>query len=160
MAAAEQIVPPGLTIELAQQLEPGIQTTPKKEPGEQFLQGDSGPLPSTDQGVLPRSNLFAELSPPDRMPDPRPSRVLFAGLRDPRLRMVQAVPLDVTVEDSNVIVCWKEIDEFGVGESLTSAMDDFSNVVRELYYFLQDNSQIGPDIEAVKRVLGEYIVPR
>ena len=134
----------------AQQLEPGIQTPT----------AGRGMLPPTSEAVPVPSNVVAEFRTLDQMPDPRPSRVLFAGLRDPRLRMVQAIPLDVNVEDSNVVVYWQAIDEFGVGETLSGALDDFASTLRELYHRLMEVDELGPDIAEVKRVLGEYVVPR
>lgn len=147
MATAQMELP---KIELARKLTPGIQTVESRNPL----------LPPSDQGGLLVSNLKAEFLTPDKMPDPRPPRVLFAGLRDPRLRMVLPIPLDVTVEESNVVVCWKAVDEFGVGQTLSGALDDFSSALRELYHRLNSSDELGPDLAKTSTTLSRHIVPR
>jgi hypothetical protein len=155
MATTPQVAAP--TAE-AQQLVPGVYSHP-----EHRVVG--GALPhQEDNQVLP-AGLPTTISLPiqllDSMPDPCPSHVLFAGLRDPRLRMLQAIPLDVAKEESHVIVSWSAVDEFGAGETLSAAMDDFAASLRELYYQLQvANGSLGPDLARVKTHLAQYIVSR
>lgn len=147
MATAETV----LIVNHAQQLEPGI--------AEPLSQG-SGGLLTPGEGQLPPSNLAIEILSPDQLPNPRPSRVLFAALRDPRLRMKQAIPLDVTVEEGHVVVNWAAIDEFGSGENLSTAIDDFAYALRALYRYLNSVKELGPDLVNIKHVLGEYIEAR
>jgi hypothetical protein len=112
-------------------------------------------------GAFPPSNLIVEIRHSDQLPDARPSRILFAALRDPRLRMIRPIPLDVTVEESTVIVFWAEIDEFGTGETLSSAIDDFAGAIRELYRQLfAADAVLGVGLEKVKGTIAEYILPR
>jgi len=66
----------------------------------------------------------------------------------------------VTVEGASVVVGWTEADEFGVGNTLSAALDDFGASVRELYRRIHESEQLGPDLENIKRILGEYIAPR
>jgi hypothetical protein len=119
-------------------------------------------LPSQDLGqMLLASNLKVEFLPPDQLPNPRPPRVQFAGIRDPRLQVVNPIPLDVSVEESTVIVCWPAINEFGTGETLSSAIDDFAGGVRELYHHLfAPDVTLGPDLLKTKDIVGQYIQPR
>jgi|SRR5208283_4061543 len=143
-------------INSAQQLEPGIATAIVEQ---EIREGE---LLSPQHGSqYPPSNIVAEFLRPDQLPNPRPSRVLFAALHDPRLRMVLAIPVDVSVEESTVVVCWPEINEFGTGETLSVALDDFAGGLRELYYrlFTKDVA-LGPDLSRVKEILGRYIQPR
>jgi hypothetical protein len=106
----------------------------------------------------PASNVRVEILLPAYAPNPRPSKVLFGGLQDPDLQVRRAIPLEVCVEESTVVVNWAEIDEFGTGETLSSALDDFSHTVRELYHHLYaDEIKPGTDLLRVKQVLGEYI---
>jgi hypothetical protein len=137
------------------QLEPGI-----TEVAEEQING--GVILAPQSGSqYPPSNVTAKILSADQMPDPRPSRVSFAALRDPKLRMVQAIPLDVTVEESTVVVSWSEIDEFGTGDSLSTAIDDFASSLRELHHHLfAPDVALGPDLQKVRQTLDQYIQPR
>jgi hypothetical protein len=148
MATAE----PALIVNSAQQLEPGIAEPP--------AQGSGGLLSRQSEGLLPSSNLAVEILSADQLPNPRPSRVLFAALRDPRLRMKQPIPLDVTLEEGHVVVNWAAIDEFGSGDNLSAAIDDFAYALRALYRYLSGVEELGPDLANAKRVLSEYIEKR
>jgi hypothetical protein len=113
-----------------------------------------------DEGY-PASNVRVEILLPAYAPNPRPSKLLFGGLQDPDLQVLRAIPLEVGVEESAVVVSWPEIDEFGSGETLSCALDDFSHTVRELYHHLYaDDVRPGADLLRVRKVLGEYIEPR
>jgi len=91
----------------------------------------------------------------------RPRHVLFGALKDPKLRLRQPIPLDVSVEQSEVIVTWVEADEFGCGATTGTALDDFGHTVRELYERLHaKDAQLGTDLQRVKQILGNYIEPR
>jgi hypothetical protein len=150
MATAEFVTeqPKGAT---AYQFEPGISTpvltAPQVLPSEQFKQE---PAP----GSLSVISLSGALNP-------RPDIVKFAAIRDPRLRVVKAIPLDVSLEESHFIVSWPETHEFGTGDTLSGALDDFAGSVRELYHELfSPNANLGPNLEKVKQTLAEYIQPR
>jgi hypothetical protein len=146
MATAE--VAPIIT---AQRLEPGIAEA-------KLERNPVLPSQQPDNPSVPPSNLPAAFLPPEQMPNPRPSRVQFAGLRDPRLRMLSAIPLDVSVEESNVVVCWSEINEFGTGETLSAAMDDFAVGLRDLYgQLFAPNASLGADLQRVKQTIERYI---
>jgi hypothetical protein len=150
MATAEFVTdqPEGVT---AYQFEPGISTpvltAPQVLPSEQFKQE---PVP----GSLSVTSLSGALNP-------RPDVVKFAAIRDPRLRVVKAIPLEVSVEESHFIVSWPETHEFGTGDTLSGALDDFAGSVRELYHELfSPKANLGPDLEKVRQTLAEYIQPR
>jgi hypothetical protein len=141
-------------INSAQQLEPGI--------AEAKLERNPV-LPSQQAGALPfpPSNVFAEFIHADEAPNPFPPRVQFAALRDPVLRMVRAIPLDVSKEGSNVVVCWQETNEFGTGETLSLAIDDFASCVSDLYHRLfSPDVKLGEDLQKVRATLTQYIHPR
>ncbi|MGB7601930.1 MAG: hypothetical protein WBM24_16600 [Candidatus Sulfotelmatobacter sp.] len=127
-----------------------------------LLTGEAAVLPRQQRDqVSPSSNVRVEILDLATAPNPRPSRVLFGGLQDPALQVRRAIPLDVWLEESTVLVRWDEIDEFGAGENLSCALDDFSHTLRDLYHHLyaQDVTP-GADLLHVKRVLGEHIEPR
>ena len=90
----------------------------------------------------------------------RPQSVLFGALADPKLRLRKAIPLLVFTEDSAVVLTWEEIDEFGCGETLGAALDNFGCALLELYHCLHGPMQLGPDLENVKRTLDSYIEAR
>jgi hypothetical protein len=91
----------------------------------------------------------------------RPDVVQFAAIRDPRLRIVKAIPLNVSREESHFIVDWPETHEFGTGDTLSGALDDFAGSLRELYHELfSPNANLGPDLEKVRQTLAEYVQPR
>ncbi len=150
MATAEFLThqPDGAT---AFQSEPGISTPvltgPQVLPSEQFKY-------EAVPGSLSVIFLSGALNP-------RPDVVKFAAIRDPRLRVLKAIPLDVSVEESHFVVSWPETHEFGTGDTLSGALDDFAGSVRELYHELfAPNANLGPDLEKVKQTLAEYIQPR
>ena len=92
----------------------------------------------------------------------RPDSILFGALADPTLRLRKAIPLEVSAtEESAVVVAWVEVDEFGCGETLGAALDDFGAALIELHHRLHDKAvQLGPDLENVKHVLDRYIEAR
>ena len=65
------------------------------------------------------------------------------------------------MDESSVVVRWVEIEEFGTGESLSDALDDFAHTVRELYHYLHAADVMpGTDLRRVRQVLREYVEPR
>ncbi len=124
--------------------------------------GEAVVLPRQQRGQeYPKPNVRVEILMPTDVPNPRPSKVLFGGLRDPDLQVIQPIPVEVSVEESAVVVHWAEIDEFGTGENLSCALDDFSHTVRELYHHLNSGeTKLGADLQHVRQVLGDYIEPR
>lgn len=151
--ATAQLTPPSLTIG-AQELKPGVYSPPEPQ--------ISGLLPPQEENFVPPPALPTEvLVPPDQLPNLRPSHVSFAAIRDPRLRMTQAILLDVTFEESNVVVYSPEIEEFGTGDTLTAALEDFGASARELYYRLAAPDVIlGTDLQRIKGVLDAYLQRR
>jgi hypothetical protein len=124
--------------------------------------GTATVLPRQQRGqAYPEPNVHVEILPAADAPNPRPSKVLFGGLQDPGVQVIRPIPVDVSVEESTVVVHWAEIDEFGTGENLSCALDDFSHTVRELYHHLNSGeTKPGADLLRVKQVLGDYIEPR
>ena len=147
MATAE-LMPSIGTID-ARRLEPGVYSVP-----------NSMVLPPQSDAPVDATKLLTNIVPPEQLPEGRPSRVQFAALRDPRLRMKQAIPLDVTVEEGHVVVNWAAIDEFGSGDNLSAAIDDFAYALRALYRYLAGVEELGPDLANIKLVLGQYIEAR
>jgi hypothetical protein len=128
----------------------------------QQISGEATVLPRQDRGQgYPEPNVRVEIRLPTDAPNPRPAKVLFGGLQDPDVQVVRPIPLEVCVEESTVVVSWTEIDEFGTGENLSCALDDFSHTLRELYHHLHAGDITpGADLLHVRKVLGEHIEPR
>jgi hypothetical protein len=97
----------------------------------------------------------------NEVPEGRPRELLFGALINPLLRMRRAIPLEVATEQAGVVVSWREIEEFGYGETMSVAVEDFSHTLVELYFRLNDpTARLSPDLENVKRVLASYIEVR
>jgi hypothetical protein len=129
---------------------------------DQEFSGEATVLPRQKRGHgYPEPNVRVEILLPADAPNPRPAKVLFGGLQDPDVQVVRPISLEVCVEESSVVVSWAEIDEFGTGENLSCALDDFSHTLRELYHHLHaGDTTPGADLLRVKQILGEYIEPR
>jgi hypothetical protein len=92
----------------------------------------------------------------------RPEReISFGALQDPSLRLLKPIPLEVSVEGTDVILTWAEVDEFGCGDNTSAAIDDFAQSIRELYHHLHSEGvQLGSDLLRVRGILDQYIVRR
>lgn len=93
-------------------------------------------------------------------PRPMPKDVKFGGLHDPLLRLLKPIQLSVSTEERYVVVNWPDVDEFGSGDTLTAALDDFSVSLGQLYHHLHAKREYGPDLLRVRQVLDEYIAQR
>jgi hypothetical protein len=85
----------------------------------------------------------------------------FGGNLGPKLRLLQGIPVLVEKDAFNhTIVWWEEAEEFGYGDSVDEAMDDFGRSVVELYFTLNGGDRLGPGLTRIKSVVAQYIVPR
>ena len=138
-------------------------TTKPMEPGISEASAQRNPvLPSSQKGtpfVVPL-DATQEFMSREEMPNPRPSQVLFGALRDPVLKIVTPIPLEVSIEHEHIIVTWAQAEEFGSGGSLTEAIEDFGASLRELYHRLHEDAPLGPDLAIVKKLIDEHIAPR
>jgi hypothetical protein len=92
---------------------------------------------------------------------PRPKQIKLGLLKDPQLHLRKPIPLELSTEESEVIVTWPEIAEFGQGENTAAALDDFGQILRELHQQLfSPEAQLGVDLQHIKQILAEYIEPR
>lgn len=137
------------------------------------------------------SSLLAAQSPPQEVPEPgkhavrilkfapassvvpsavrlerpavvtRPTRVLLGTLSDLGFRAVKPIPVKLETQDGSVVACWPEVDEFGIGESMSSACAELGHTLAELYRSLEtEESKLGPDLRRVWTILKEYISRR
>ena len=128
------------------------------EPGVSEVGRVLNPVLPPQGGDMPSSNVLVQFLSPNELPDTHPAQVQFGAIRDPQLRVVRPIPLNVSIEESTVLVCWSAIDEFGTGGTLSSAIDDFSSGLRELYWHLfSPEVKLGDDLQKVRSTLEEYI---
>lgn len=91
----------------------------------------------------------------------RPAFLLFGGLKHPSLRLRKPIPLKVDDQDGTVSVVWLETNEFGSGETLSEALDDFAATLIELQARLsQERESFSRHLLDLKQTLSEYISPR
>lgn len=94
-------------------------------------------------------------------PTERPQRVLFGAIRDPKVRIKNPIPVDISVEDGSVVAFSPLLREFGYGPSLSEALDDFGKTVCELYHSLESQeSRLSEDLTNTLSNLRTYIEPR
>jgi len=105
-------------------------------------------------------HLTSPTGPLQTRPSARQNKLLFGALNDPLYRLRRPIPLELSVEESEVVLTWAAADEFGYGANTGAALDDFGQTLRELYRRLHDDEPLGSDLLNVKRLLDEYIEPR
>jgi len=96
----------------------------------------------------------------DGLPQPLPKQINFGALKDPLLRVLKPIQLSVSSEEDHIVLHWPEVEEFGTGQTLSSALDDFSASLRQLYHHLHGDAKLGVDLLNVRRILDEYVAQR
>lgn len=95
------------------------------------------------------------------LPNARLETVEFGALRHPELRLRRPIHLEVSVEDESVVVTWAAADEFGYGDTMGDALEDFARTLPELYFRLHESGvRLSSDLDRVRRVLDDYIEHR
>ncbi len=136
----------------------------------QILEGpkslESGIIVSSDHETLGEPAVEVKDFPSitDRIGDhisATPVSILLGSLPDPVLFLREPITLDVEKEDGSFAVSSSEIDEFGVGEYLMDAVEDFQQSLVELYLTLRENqNSLGPAMMALWARLVELIGER
>jgi hypothetical protein len=95
----------------------------------------------------------------DEPPSARPEKVvLFGGRIGPNLRLLKPIPLDVSVEEEQVVLTWAETNDFACGDSTGEALEHFGQSIRELYEHLHAHDvTLGVDLLRIRDVLDRYI---
>lgn len=98
----------------------------------------------------------------DAIPSARPEKeMLFAGRLGPNLRLLKPIPLEVCVEEEQVVLTWAETDDFAYGATTGEALEHFGHSIRELYEHLHaQDVALGVDLLRVRDVLDRYITAR
>lgn len=97
----------------------------------------------------------------DKPPSAREKSILFAGRLGPNHRLLKAIPLQVSIEDGQVVLTWEETDDFACGANTGEALDHFGRSILELYEHLYSRDvALGADLLRVRDVLDCYIEKR
>ena len=84
----------------------------------------------------------------------------LGSLQHPTLRLRQALRLDMTTDDENVILTWPEANSlYGYGDTLSAAVTDFRLSLAELYVSLisDDANGLGPDMRTLRDLLAANV---
>ena len=89
------------------------------------------------------------------------NQILFGLIRDPRVRLVRPIPIEIRREGDGAIACWAEADEFGQGNNRSEAMEDFGRTISQLFISLTEQEKLlGSDLQCVLTLLRKHMSPR
>ncbi|SRR5260221_13205441 len=137
---------------------PPIVTQPRPE----IVQSPSGPLTFKMVPLrLQPSFIHAGVSVVTARAERRPTKILLGTLTDPGFRVIEPIAADIEDVDGSVVASWRDIEEFGTGSTVTSAIEDLGRTIAELYRaLLNDSEKLGPDLQQVWQILQTHVVPR
>lgn len=96
-----------------------------------------------------------------RVQGDRPEKLLFGAIQDPTVRIKMPISVSVSVHDGAVVVHAEDLNEFGYGDSLSSALADLGKTLAELFHSLQnDRDRLGPELTKVHETLLSYVERR
>jgi hypothetical protein len=91
----------------------------------------------------------------------QPRHVLFAALGHPQLRLLKAVPVEISRRGGQFYARFKTADEFGVGASMSAALEDLGKTLSELFLVLdEEQERLGSDLVQLRAKLSRYIARR
>ena len=77
-----------------------------------------------------------------------PATILFGATIDRRLRVKNPIPITLSKEGDVVVASSSELEEFGYGNDISEALDDFARTLAELYLSLEENAdRLGDDLK-------------
>jgi hypothetical protein len=89
------------------------------------------------------------------------NQILFGLIRDPRVRLVAPIPVEITRQGDTVVASWAEAEEFGHGKDRSEALEDFGRTVSQLFISLSKNEKgLGPDLARVLSILRKHLKHR
>ncbi|MBI2529268.1 MAG: hypothetical protein HYY95_22365 [Candidatus Rokubacteria bacterium] len=78
-------------------------------------------------------------------PGDRQQRTVFIrDLADPRVVVVEPIPVSLEVSDGQPTACCYDLEQFGIGDDEFSALDDLRATIVELYLALKGEQSLGP----------------
>jgi hypothetical protein len=89
-----------------------------------------------------------------------PDEVLFGAFRHPALKLRKPILLQTERSETGIAVFWEETEEFGSGETFSSAIDDFGVTLAELYLRLEECDSLSDYLQGVRNKLADYIEVR
>ncbi|HEY1296591.1 MAG TPA: hypothetical protein VGJ60_26230 [Chloroflexota bacterium] len=113
--------------------------------------GIDWPTPPTREGPHPDNsiiNWIANLG----------GRVVFSRLRRSDVRLHQPIALRIEREDEAFLVASDELDVYGLGDTLSAALEDFELTLQELFERLNEpDVQLGPGLLALRVAVNAYV---
>jgi len=86
--------------------------------------------------------------------------LVLIGIGDPRLKVKQAIPVEISIEPDCFVAHLVEIEEFGCGKTASEAIDDLSKALGELFFELESkNDHLSSDLSQVRQILRQYFEP-
>jgi hypothetical protein len=86
------------------------------------------------------------------------TKIQFAILREPAVKVIQPIPVELKHEGDSVVASWQETDEYGYGLDRSEALEDFGRTVSQLFVSLsRDESVLGNDMQRVLAVLRKHL---
>ena len=77
-----------------------------------------------------------------------PVEILFGAIIDRRLRIKNPIQITLSKEEDVVVASSSELEEFGYGNDISEALDDFAKTLAELYLSLEENAdRLGDDLK-------------
>lgn len=91
----------------------------------------------------------------------QPNHLLFGALCNPTLRVIKPIPVEMSRRERHFYARFKAADEFGVGSSMSSALEDLGKTLSELFLGLEKNrDRLGSDLASLHERLSRYIAKR
>lgn len=94
-------------------------------------------------------------------PTATPKEILLGSLNHPLLFLRKPIQLQISRDEKFVVVSWPEFEEFGYGNHLTDAIEDFRQTLVEFYLGLEsEKNNLGPELKKNWDALQEWIEKR
>ncbi len=90
----------------------------------------------------------------------RPETILFGAISDPRLRVIQPIPLKVSREGGQTTVRWVEADKAASGGTLTSAMEKFGARLCVLFHELAGSRWLDEERARLLEIVTQHVAFR
>ncbi|HUI51255.1 MAG TPA: hypothetical protein VLX60_05690 [Terriglobales bacterium] len=133
-------------------LRPGVNSAEQQTGPQEAVQ-----LPRQSQNLVGVAVAILESVPYSALPE----KVLFGALHHPALRLRKPILLQTERSAAGINVYWEEIQEFGTGETFSTALEDFGQTLAELYLHLDAcESPLSPYLLTVRNKLADYIEVR
>lgn len=113
----------------------------------------TGPPPGLVSRAEPTgaAELLSALQPGDQL--------LYGGSIHPHLRTVRAFPVRFERRDGGFSAVVPELEEFGVGDTRSDALDDLRHGLAELYFSLaRDEERLSDTLRQVWSALKTYVI--